>query len=100
MLYQEWLDEVKSMGGRMRSLRQQMVDKLKEKGSPHDWSHITKQVGMFAYTGLVDDMAKELREKYSIYMPLDGRISIAGVNNANIDHVCEAFHQVSKDKKI
>mmetsp|Transcript_5821 Transcript_5821/g.9305 ORF Transcript_5821/g.9305 Transcript_5821/m.9305 type:complete len:164 (-) Transcript_5821:54-545(-) len=99
-LTKEWQEEVKMMGGRIRTLRQQMVDKLKEKGSPHDWSHLTKQIGMFAYTGLVDDMAKDLREKHSIYMPFDGRISVAGVNNANIDYICESFHQVSKDKKI
>lgn len=55
---------------------------------------------MFAYTGLTPEMVKEVREKYSIYMPPDGRISIAGVNSKNIDHICTAFHNVSHGKNI
>ena len=69
-------------------------------GSVHDWSHITNQLGMFAYTGLTPEMVAEVREKYSIYMPPDGRISVAGVNSHNIDHICTAFHEVSHGKEI
>jgi len=34
---------------------------------------------MFAYTGLTQEMVIELKEKYSIYLPLDGRICVASI---------------------
>ena len=61
---------------------------------------MTNQIGMFAYTGLNKDMVNELREKYAIYMTMDGRISIAGLNTKNLAYVAEAFHKVTHGKKF
>ena len=47
---------------------------------------------MFAYTGLNEEMVDELREKYSIYMTREGRISISGLNNMNLEYIAECFH--------
>lgn len=55
---------------------------------------------MFAFTGLNNEMVEELKNKYSIYMTADGRISISGLNTKNLDYVAEAFHNVTKDKKF
>jgi aspartate aminotransferase len=55
---------------------------------------------MFAYTGITKEMVEELRSKYAIYMTADGRISIAGLNTANLAYVSEAFHAVTKGKKF
>jgi len=96
----EWHKELKVMSGRMQSMRDGMVAKLKEKGSPHNWDHIKNQIGMFAFTGLNKEQVDELRSKYAIYMTADGRISIAGLNTKNLEYVADAFHQVTKDKKF
>lgn len=40
------------MADRIALMRIQMVKNLKDAGSQHDWSHITNQRGMFAYTGI------------------------------------------------
>ena len=53
---------------------------------------------MFAYTGLNKDQVNELREKHAIYMTMDGRISIAGLNTKNLDYVSKAFHEVTHGK--
>jgi aspartate/tyrosine/aromatic aminotransferase len=45
-------------------------------------------------------MVKELREKYHIYLVNSGRISIAGLNTKNVKYVAEAFHAVTKGKKL
>jgi len=82
----------------MQKMRHGLVDKLKEKKSPHNWQHIADQIGMFAFTGLNKEQVDELREKYAIFMTLDGRISIAGLNSGNLDYVSDAFHSVTKDK--
>jgi aspartate aminotransferase len=55
-LTNEWKSEVMGMAERLRNLRLDIVKKLKELGSTHDWSHITNQVGMFAFTGLTPEM--------------------------------------------
>ena len=55
---------------------------------------------MFAFTGLNKDQVNELREKYAIYMTMDGRISIAGLNSKNLDYVADAFHKVTTGKSF
>ena len=56
---------------------------------------------MFAYSGInKKEMVDELKNTYGIYMPFDGRVCIASVTQANIDHVCEAFHAVTDGKEL
>ena len=86
------------MSGRMQEMRVGLRQRLADLGNEHDWSHVTSQIGMFAFTGLNKDMVNELRENYAIYMTMDGRISIAGLNSKNIDYVADAFHKVTTGK--
>lgn len=95
-----WHADLKHMSGRMSDMRHGLRNGLKAKGNEHDWSHVTNQIGMFAYTGLSEAMVNELREKYSIYMTMDGRISIAGLNSGNLDYCVDAFHAVTHGKKF
>uniref|UniRef100_A0A7S3FUM4 Aspartate aminotransferase n=1 Tax=Strombidium rassoulzadegani TaxID=1082188 RepID=A0A7S3FUM4_9SPIT len=99
-LTKSWHQDLIHMSSRMAQMRSGLVDKLKEKGSTHDWSHVITQIGMFAYTGLSTEQVNKLREDYHIYMTGDGRISIAGLNTSNLDYVAEAFHNVSKDHPL
>ena len=95
-----WHQDLRDMSGRMADMRQGLVDKLKALGNEHDWSHVTSQIGMFAFTGLNKDMVNELREKYAIYMTMDGRISIAGLNTGNLEYVAAGFHEVTTGKQF
>ena len=81
-------------------MRQALQSELKTVGSQHDWSHITNQIGMFAYTGLSKEAVEQLVNKYHIYLPASGRISVAGLNEKNVSYVANAFHEVSKNAKI
>jgi len=95
-----WHEDLLEMSGRIKDMRASLVSKLKEQGSTHDWSHVTSQIGMFAYTGLSVEQVDKLKNDYHIYMTADGRISIAGLNTHNIDYISEAFHKVSKDQPL
>jgi aspartate aminotransferase len=95
-----WHNELKEMSERIQEMRSSLVRKLAELGSPHDWSHINRQIGMFAYTGLLPNHVEMLREDYHIFMTNDGRISMSGLNTANIDYVAESFHHVTKNEKM
>ncbi|CAI5444042.1 unnamed protein product [Caenorhabditis angaria] len=75
-----WLDELHDMSNRIKEMRIALKANLEKRGSKKCWSHIIKQTGMFCYSGLNLGQVQELREKYSIYMPNDGRINMSGVN--------------------
>jgi len=95
-----WHQDLKDMSSRMKEMREGLKGKLAALGNEHNWEHVTSQIGMFAYTGLNTDMVNELREKYAVYMTMDGRISIAGLNSGNLDYVANAFHAVTHGKKF
>lgn len=95
-----WHADLVNMSSRMAEMRAGLVKQLKDLGNEHNWSHVTDQIGMFAYTGLADAQVTELREKYAIYMTQDGRISIAGLNSGNLEYVAKAFHSVTHGKKF
>ncbi|CAK73408.1 unnamed protein product (macronuclear) [Paramecium tetraurelia] len=99
-IYQLWLNEVKQMALRLKNIRQSFTKALKDLGSPHDWSHLSKQFGMYSLTGFGQVQIKELMEKYHIYLLHNGGISIAGLNDANIKYVSMAFHEVTKNYRL
>jgi aspartate aminotransferase, mitochondrial len=92
--------ECKSMANRIHEMRTKFVDALARAGSTHDWSHVTSQIGMFAFTGMTSDMVTELTDKYAIYLTKDGRISVAGLNDGNVEYVANAVHAVTDGKRI
>jgi aspartate/tyrosine/aromatic aminotransferase len=55
---------------------------------------------MFAYIGLSTDQVNELRDKYAIYMTMDGRISIAGLKSGNLGYCADAFLAVTTGKSF
>ena len=58
-----WRRARKNLGLMMREgLLKENIEKL---GSKHDWSHITSQIGMFAYTGLTAEQMTKLAEEVS-----------------------------------
>ena len=81
-------------------MRSELVEALKKAGSVHDWSHITAQIGMFAFTGMTPDMCEELTRNYFIYLTANGRISVAGLNEKNLQYVANAIHAVTNGKSI
>lgn len=47
-----WKTELMQMATRIKDMRHGLTSRLRKLESPHDWSHIDNQIGMFAYTGL------------------------------------------------
>jgi aromatic-amino-acid transaminase len=59
-----------------------------------DFSFVTRQRGMFSYTGLTKDQVVKMREQSAVYAIESGRICIAAVNTHNIDYVADAIAKV------
>lgn len=47
-LFAEWCENLNEMSGRIKNMRTTLHAKLIELGTPGDWSHILKQIGMFS----------------------------------------------------
>ncbi|GAB4837259.1 Aspartate aminotransferase 3, chloroplastic [Ancistrocladus abbreviatus] len=91
-MYNEWTMELKAMADRIISMRQKLFDALCARGTPGDWSHIIKQIGMFTFTGLSSQQVTFMTEEYHIYMTSDGRISMAGLSSKTVPHLADAIH--------
>jgi aspartate aminotransferase, mitochondrial len=89
-------EQCKGMADRINSMRTVLRTKLEENGSTKDWSHITKQIGMFAYSGMTKEEVTALRDTHHVYCTMDGRISMAGVSQGNVDYIANAIHDVTK----
>ena len=51
-----------------------------------------------SFTGLTQPQTRALAEKAHIYMTADGRISMAGLNNSNIEYFAESVSKAVKDE--
>lgn len=90
-LFSEWETECLEMANRMNSMRTLLAKSLNEKIPDINWDHIKSQNGMFCFSGIPSEVIDILRENHSIYMTNDGRISIAGINEKNIDHITDSI---------
>ncbi|KAL3475660.1 pyridoxal phosphate-dependent transferase [Aspergillus californicus] len=94
-LNQQWLGEVKEMADRIIKMRALLKQNLEDLGSKHDWSHITSQIGMFAFTGLKPEQMDALAKEHSVYATKDGRISVAGITTGNVKRLAESIFKVT-----
>ncbi|MHB8973819.1 MAG: amino acid aminotransferase [Pirellulaceae bacterium] len=90
----KWVVEVQSMRERIASMRQLFVDTLRAKGVTQDFSFITRQRGMFSFSGIKPEQVDKLRSDYGIYIVRSGRINVAGMTEANMDRLCDAVKSV------
>ena len=93
-LRKQWEGEVAQMRDRINGMRQLLVKTLKDKGVPGDYSFITRQRGMFSFSGLKPDQVEALKKKYAIYIVGSGRINVAGFTSANLDPFADALAAV------
>ncbi|OZI58891.1 amino acid aminotransferase [Bordetella genomosp. 1] len=95
-LLEEWKKELAGMRDRIRSMRKQLVEKIKEAGATQDFSFVLQQRGMFSYSGLTSAQVDRLREEHGVYAVSSGRICVAALNSRNIDVVARAIAAVLK----
>jgi aromatic-amino-acid transaminase len=90
----QWEQELGEMRDRIKIMRQTLVDGLKAAGVQADMSFITKQIGMFSYSGLTKDQMVRLRNEFGVYGTDTGRMCVAAMNSQNIDYICKAVAAV------
>ncbi len=97
-LRRQWEQEVAAMRDRINGIRQTFARALDERGvnlSPKGNDFITRQNGMFSFSGLSRDQVERLRREDSIYIVGSGRINVAGMNEQNVPVICDAIRKVT-----
>jgi aromatic-amino-acid transaminase len=91
----QWEDELAAMRGRIKQMRRALVEQLGAAGVKGDLSFITRQQGMFSYSGLNAAQMQRLRNEFGIYGVDSGRICVAALNHKNLPAVARAIATVS-----
>jgi len=86
-LRDQWEQELAGMRLRIKEVRQQLVARLSAAGVKLDLAYITRQQGMFSYTGLSATQMQRLRSEFGVYGVDSGRICVAAINSRNIERV-------------
>jgi len=89
-----WEKELGQMRDRIKTMRRELVAKIRAIRSDFDFSFVIQQRGMFSYSGLTKEQVRRLREEFSIYAIDSGRICVAALNSRNIDYVAKAITKV------
>ena len=90
-----WEEELAGMRVRIKEMRVALQAKLAAAGVKQDMSFITRQKGMFSYSGLGKEQMQRLRSEFGIYGVDSGRICVAALNGKNIDATVAAIVEVS-----
>lgn len=99
-LFAEWKENLKYMSSRIIEMRNALRHHLEQLQTPGTWNHITDQIGMFSFTGLKAPQVKVLKEKYSIYMTDNGRVSMAGISSKNVEYFAKAVDDVVRNVPV
>ncbi len=89
-----WEEELAGMRDRIKAMRHALVAQLQAAGVTGDLSYITRQMGMFSYSGLAKEQMQRLRSEFGVYGVDSGRICVAALNSRNIDAVASALARV------
>ncbi len=89
-----WESELKEMRERIGKMRTLFVESLKAEGVTQDFSFISRQNGMFSFSGLTKEQVTRLKEEHAVYIVGSGRISVAGMTRDNMPVICKAIAKV------
>lgn len=95
VLSKQWDDDVLEIAERLKTIRAQVFDLLTNKfKTPGNWDSVKIQNGLFWYGGLSTEQCIKLIDEYHIYLPKNGRVNIAGLNDHNIEPFSQALDRV------
>jgi aromatic-amino-acid transaminase len=89
-----WEQELGQMRDRIKSMRTLLVEKIHARVPGADFSFVTRQRGMFSYSGLTREQVVRMREEFSVYAIESGRICVAALNTGNVDYSADAIAKV------
>lgn len=89
-----WRDELEAMRKTVVANRLLLVKTAAEHQLGGRLDYIARQNGMFSLLPLNEPQVLALRERHGVYVAGNGRANLCGVNEGNVDHLCEALADV------
>ena len=89
-----WEQELAGMRARIKTMRSELVKALAAAGVRQDLTFISRQQGMFSYSGLNAGQMQRLRSEFGVYGVDSGRICVAALNHNNLGAVATAIATV------
>lgn len=89
-----WNRELGEMRDRIKTMRRELVARIRAIRADFDFSFIEQQRGMFSYSGLTVEQVRRLRDEHAVYVLDSGRICVAAINSRNMEHVSRAIASV------
>jgi aromatic-amino-acid transaminase len=92
-----WEQELAGMRQRICAMRAALASGLEQAGASAaagPLNYITRQKGMFSYSGLGVAQMQRLRSEFGVYGVDSGRICVAALNHANLGRVVAALAKV------
>ncbi|MGL5360166.1 MAG: amino acid aminotransferase, partial [Shewanella sp.] len=93
----QWEQELTQMRERIAQMRTLFVESLQAQGVTQDFSFISRQNGMFSFSGLNKAQVARLKDEFGVYIVGSGRISVAGMTKSNMPALCKAIAAVLRD---
>jgi aspartate aminotransferase len=90
-LFEQWKGEMRGMAGRIARVRKELQVALEQRDPKRDWSFVTRQQGMFSFTGMTPAQVDRMTTKHAVFMTRDGRISLAGLSSAKVAYLADAM---------
>ena len=94
-LRENWQCELDSVRKRIDDMRVLLVNTLHSTFGSDDFQFLNRQNGMFSYTGIKPEQVDRLRDDHGIYMLRSGRINVAGITEATVGRICDAWKAVT-----
>ncbi|GHA26440.1 aminotransferase [Devosia pacifica] len=87
----EWETELEAMRNRMISLREALVEAIRQRSNTHDFDFIAEHRGMFSLLGLPAEAVDHAKVENGVYMIGDSRINVAGIPENRVDALADAL---------
>ncbi len=87
----EWQAEVDFMRNRISQMRSLFIAGMKDKSTSKSFDFLSRQKGMFSYSGLNSMQADWLKKERAIYIVGTGRINVAGMSPSTMSTLCDAI---------
>ncbi|HUO99615.1 MAG TPA: amino acid aminotransferase [Rhizomicrobium sp.] len=93
-LTRAWRGELDAMHDRIASMRRALA------GAHPDFAPVAGQKGLFSLLPVAPAQVDRLKEKFGIFMPRSGRINVAGLTDANIPRLVDAWRALKAEADI
>lgn len=89
-----WKLELAEMRDRLQSIRGLLYEALKQQAPDADFGHLVRASGMFCFLGIAPEQVQRLKKDHGVYMVDSSRINVAGITEANVEHLARSIAAV------